>query len=284
MKIRLDRAKALVDELMALGPGTHASSIAYFMFLSVIPLITLGISLVTMTGLGQREVAEFLSAVVPDAFGGFVQTLVDDAFGQSGVALSLSTLALLVTASQGVRALAAGLNAAYGVREERHGLVVVVVSAGVAVAIVCAMAATIYLVFGGVTARSLALVDPGLSPQGEATETVSLVVSTALGVIVLAACYTFLPCGSRPFVRQLPGAAAASVLCGALTVGFRVYVDHFCNFERLYGSLSTVALFMFWMFVASYIVIACAFLNRTLERRSHAMRESSESVLGDRGM
>ncbi len=260
----LAKAKELIGEFAGLSPETHASSMAYFMFLSLIPLITLSISLVTMTGLGQREVAEFLCAIVPDAFDSFVRTLVKDAFGQSGVALSLSTLALLLTASQGIGALCRGLNAAYGVREERSGLAVAAISAGVAFVVVALIAATVYLVFGSALMRAAATVAPGLEPQAGNTDIVSLVISIAVGVVLLDVCYTFLPSGSRPLVRQLPGAAIASVLCGALTQGFRVYVDHFCNFDALYGSLSTVALFLFWMFIASFILIACAFLNRTL--------------------
>ena len=47
-----------------------------------------------------------------------------------------------------------------------------------------------------------------------------------------------------------------------LTVGFHLYVDNFCNFDALYGSIATVALFLFWMYLISYILIACAFINR----------------------
>jgi YihY family inner membrane protein len=181
-----------------------------------------------------------------------------------GVALSLSTLALLLTASQGVSALCRGLNAAYGVREERSGLVVAAISVGVAFVVGTLIAATVYLVFGSALMRAAATVAPSLEPQAGNTDIVSLVISVAVGIVLLDICYTFLPSGSRPLVRQLPGAAIASVLCGALTQGFRVYVDHFCNFDALYGSLSTVALFLFWMFIASFILIACAFLNRTI--------------------
>ena len=74
------------------------------------------------------------------------------------------------------------------------------------------------------------------------------------------------------------GAAIASVLCGALTQGFRVYVDHFCNFDALYGSLSTVALFLFWMFIASFILIACAFLNRTIFCPSAKSADTEQDV------
>ena len=59
-----------------------------------------------------------------------------------------------------------------------------------------------------------------------------------------------------------------SLLCGLVTIGFHVYVDNFCNYDALYGSIATVALFLFWLFVVSYVLIACAFLNHVLTERA----------------
>ena len=87
-----------------------------------------------------------------------------------------------------------------------------------------------------------------------------------------AGCYTHLPSGSRRFVQQLPGALLAFAACAAITFGFRIYVDNFCNFDALYGSIATVALFLFWLFVVSYVLIACAFMNHVLTE--HARRRA----------
>ena len=230
---------AVFEEFGGLAPGTHASSIAYFMFLSLIPLVTLSISLTTMLGLGEREVADFLCALVPGAFDGFVRPLIHDAFSQSGVALSLSTVTLLMTASQGVRALLAALNAAYRVDEKRSPVLLFVLSSAASAVLVLLLAAAVYLVFG---------------------------------VAAICGCYTHLPSGSRRFVQQLPGALLAFAACAAITFGFRIYVDNFCNFDALYGSIATVALFLFWLFVVSYVLIACAFLNHVLTE--HARRRA----------
>ena len=102
------------------------------------------------------------------------------------------------------------------------------------------------------------------------TGVLNSVIMMAASVVALAACYAFLPCKPRRFAAQLPGAALASLLCGALTIGFHVYVDNFCNADALYGSIATVALFLFWMFLVAYILIAGAFMNRVLESRREA--------------
>ena len=270
MKFELRKAKALWAEFSDVSAGTYASSIAYFAFLSLIPLLTLCISIVTMVGLGEHEVAEFFAAMVPDTFNGFAKTLIDDAYRQKGIAFSLSTVTLLWTASKGIRALRNGLNAAYGEQERRGAVAVAAISVGVALLFGILLAATVYLVFGDAVIRVAETLVPGLELHGGVLNVLSTVGVGALGIVALAACYAYLPSGSMRISAQLPGAALASVACGVLSLGFHVYVDNFCNFEALYGSIATVALFLFWLYLSAYILIAGAFLNRTLASRKPA--------------
>jgi len=270
------KAQALGESFSKIDAGTHASSIAYFTFLSLIPVITLCISLVSMVGIGEPEITEFFASLVPDSFNEFATSLVDDAFKRSGVAFSLSTLTLLWTASQGIRALRTGLNVAYGTRETRNIVVVVLISV-LAVAILgVLLATTMYLVFGGPVMRFIAGFVPGLEQQGDVMNVLNAAVMLAVGIVALGACYTYLPDGSRRFVAQLPGAVLAASACGVLVFGFHVYVDNFCNFEALYGSIATVALFLFWIYLVAFIIIAGAFLNRTLANRRQGGGEGSE--------
>ena len=92
----------------------HASSIAYYSFLSLVPLLALCISLISIVGIDEQEVYTFLMALFPDAFNGLIASLVTEAYKQSGLAFSVSTLSLVWSASKGAKALRAGLNAAYG--------------------------------------------------------------------------------------------------------------------------------------------------------------------------
>ena len=264
MKDLWNKGKALWTGFSDLDAGTYASSIAYFTFLSLIPLLTLCISLVSVAGIGEADIAGFFVALVPDSFDDLVRTLVNDAFKQSGIAFSLSSITLLWSASKGVRALHTSLNVAYGVKETRSTFVVALISIVSVILLGILLAVTIYLVFGGALMNAVAEVVPGLEKQGNAMNVLNSIVAAAIGAVVLSACYTYLADGHRRFMAQLPGAALASLACGVLIIGFHVYVDNFCNAEALYGSIATVALFLFWMYLVSYIIIAGAFVNRAL--------------------
>ena len=260
--------RATWRQFSAAQPSTHASSISYYTFLSLVPILALCISLISLAGVDQRAVQDFLAAFVPDALSGLADTLVSDAFDRSGLAFSVSTLSLIWSASKGAKALRAGLNAAYDERENRGAVALAIISILAVVAMGVLIAGAMWMIFGNSVLHSLAQHLPELQVHDSLLELADLIAILTAGMLMFALCYTFLPAGNRSFRAQLPGAACALAGCGALSFGFRVYVDHFSNFTVLYGSIATIALLLFWMYLVFYIVIACAFVNRYLHARA----------------
>lgn len=258
------KVKALADGFAGVDAGTHASSIAYFMFLSIVPLLALCVSIVSLVGVGEQEVTAIFVALVPDALDGLVSELVSDAFERSGIAFSLSTVTLLWSASRGIAALRSGLNAAFAVEESRSFPMLVVISVVAAIVLGVLFAVIMYLIFNGVIARVLSGLVPGLQDQDELHAFLGPMAVMAMSVPVFALCYKYLPAGSRRFSTQLPGAAMSALGCGALSLGFRIYVDNFSNFTVVYGGIATVALLLMWMYFNFIILIAGGFANRAL--------------------
>ena len=165
-----------------------------------------------------------------------------------------------------------GLNAAYREREERNAVVVAVISIVAVIVMGVLLAATMWLIFGDSLLHTFARHIPSLQNHRTITAFANIAITVVAGVFALALCYTFLPAGNRRFVAQLPGAAFALVGCGALSFGFRLYVDQFGNYTLLYGSLATVALLLFWMYLLFCILIAGGFLNHRLAQRQALSR------------
>lgn len=260
----LKRGRDLWEEFSEVSVATYASSISYFTFLSLVPILAICIALLTAIGISEQQFVSFIATVVPDALVDFVGALASDAYERSSLAFSISSLTLLWTASKGAKALRVGLNAAYAQKETRGALAVEVISVVAGLVLDLLLVATIYVVFSGSVLRFLASVVPGLGEQNAFTATLNAAAMMAVGVVALSVCYAFLPAGMRRPTTQLPGAVCATLACGALSYGFRVYVDSFCNFTMLYGGLATVALLLFWMYLVSYILVVGGFLNRIL--------------------
>ena len=263
------KGKALWDEFSAVNAGVHASSISYFTFLSLVPLLALCISLVSIVGVSEQEVADFFVSMVPDAIEGLVRNLVSDAFARSGLALSISTITLLWSASKGITALRSGLNAAYTVEESRSAPVVIALSIAMVIALGVLITAVMCLIFCDGMQNTLAEIAPWLD-LSSLFAVLNPAVVIVVGVFALTAFYAYLPAGKRRFISQLPGAVLAALGCGVLSFGFRVYVDHFSNYTVLYGSIGTVALLLVWMYLMAYILIAGGFVNHLLAERRHS--------------
>ena len=273
-----DKARRVWVEFSAIGPSTHASSVAYYSFLSIVPLLALCISLVSLTGLDQQQVLDFLYTFVPDALREFVSNLVSDAFARAGFAFSLSTISLLWSASKGAKAMRVGLNAAYRVQETRGFVATVIISNVAVVTLGLLIAGTMWMIFGNSLLRALSQSIPGLHLYDGAMEFLEAAALLIAGVLVLALCYTWLPTGTRRFLPQLPGAACALVGCAVLSYGFRLYVDHLADYNVIYGSLATVAMLLFWMYLIFYVLIAGAFINRHLQDRALAANPSGRRL------
>lgn len=259
-----DKGKNLVGEFSGVNAGTYASSIAYFAFLSFIPLLALCVSIVSIAGIGEQEVTTFVVALLPDAFENLVAEMVASAFEQSGIAFSLSTITLLWSASRGMAALRSGLNAVFGVKESRNFPVVVAISVAAAIALGIMLAIAMYLIFSGAIAHVLSGIFPDLLNQQGLQAFFGPVAVMAMSIPMFALCYAYLPDGKRRLSTQLPGAVIAALGCGALALGFRVYVDNSSNIPVLYGSIATVALLLMWLFFVSNILIVGGFVNRML--------------------
>jgi membrane protein len=49
------------------------------------------------------------------------------------------------------------------------------------------------------------------------------------------------------------------------SAGFSLYVSHFANYDRIYGSLGAVVILLFWLYMSFYIVLLGAAINAELE-------------------
>ena len=267
LKELLRKAKALWDEFATINAGTHASSIAYFSFLSLPPTLAICISLVSLLGVSEADVGGLVSSLVPDALEELVQSIVSHAYANSGIAFSLSTITLLWSASKGAKALRGGLNATFSVRENRNAVAVAIISIVAIVLLGIMIAAVLYLIFSNSVMNALGKIAPSLRVPEPLEAMLSPVVVVVAGVLIIDVCYAFLPAGKRRPKTQLPGAFFATLSCGVVAFGFRLYVDYFCNYDALYGSIGAVAMLLFWMYLAGYIIMAGAFVNRVLAER-----------------
>jgi membrane protein len=65
-----------------------------------------------------------------------------------------------------------------------------------------------------------------------------------------------------------PGSIAGTVVFLAASLGFRLYVQHFADYNKTYGSLGGVMILLFWFWISSLVVLTSAQMNKVIEDAS----------------
>jgi membrane protein len=188
--------------------------------------------------------------------------------GAAGVLFVVSVAGALWSASRYIAAFMRAANVIYEVDEGRPIWKKIPVRLGMTVVLAIALvAATVAVVVTGDLARQvgdlLGLADRAVTVWTWAKWPVAIV----LVALLLALLYWAAPNVRHPGFRWLtPGAGLAIVVWVAGSAGFTIYLANFSSYNRTYGALAGVIIFLVWLWLTNLGVLLGAQLNAELER------------------
>ena len=105
--------------------GTTSVVVAYYLLLSLFPLIIAFGNILPFLKIDQETVLTYVRQIIPETVYQFIGPAIRNLLTQSsGGLLSLSALAALWSASQSINALQIAMNKAYGVENRKNFLIV----------------------------------------------------------------------------------------------------------------------------------------------------------------
>ena len=247
----------VVSESLDDGILDWAAAVSFYLLFALFPALLFIASLVAALHLrGTDSLVIALQRQLPRTAGRLVATQVDRLLKHAGSLLSLSTLLLLYSASQGYSGMTGALNAAYEVRETRpywKRLLLswaLTITAGLLQVIALLALLTSQRVLVGLASLfHLSATVPFLWPVLRWV----IVVGTLYAAVALI--YRYVPnvqlsgrARRRGFV---PAVATALVLWAVASVLLGLYIDHFANYATIYGSLGAVIALMLWFYVSA---------------------------------
>lgn len=84
--------------------------------------------------------------------------------------------------------------------------------------------------------------------------------------------YFVLPDGKRPWRWITPGSVFAVVTLVGSTAGFNVYVAHFTEYPRIYGTLGGFIILMVWIYIISLILLVGAEADYVIDNSASEAR------------
>ena len=250
-----------------------AAALTYYAVLSIFPAMIAIISLLGVVGQGERSTDTVLSLINQVAPGGTADVLRGplEQFSSSpaaGFALVFGILLAIWSASGYVGAFSRAMNRIYEIEEGRPFWKLRPVQLGVTIVsiLLILIMVVILIVSGPVTdAVGSAL---GL---GETVQIVWSVVKWPIlalaAVLIIAILYYATPNAKQPKFRWISmGALVALVTLVIASFLFGLYVTNFSNYDRTYGSLAGVVIFLLWLWIANLALLFGGEFDAELER------------------
>ncbi len=262
-----------VKKFAADNLADRAAALTYFSVLSIFPGLLVLVSALRVFGENTAQtVVNNVSGLAPGEAGQTIDSAVNElsASSQSGaVALVIvSLLGSLWSASGYVGAFMRAANAIYEVPEGRTFLAKLPVRLGVTVlAGVLLTVSTFMVVFTGEAARNIG---DALGIGATAVKAWDIAKWPVLVIIVsllFAVMYWAAPNARVGRFRWItPGGVTAVVIWLIASGGFAFYAANFGSYNRVYGSIASVIVFLIWLWISNLAILLGAELDAQLIR------------------
>ncbi|WP_338693845.1 YihY/virulence factor BrkB family protein [Streptomyces sp. Q6] len=239
----------------------RAAALTYYGVLSLFPALLVLVSLLGVAGeTATRKVLDNLRHLTP----GPVRDLLDDSVrqlqdsgGTSGVVAALSLVAAVWSASGYVAAFIRTANAVYDTPEGRPvwKLTPLRLALTITLMVLLAVSATIVVFTGPLAERAgdaIGVGDAAVATWNIAKWPVLLI----LVVLMVALLFWRAPNVRGPGFRWLsPGSLVAVLLWLIASGGFALYVANFASYNKTYGTLAGVIIFLVWLWLSNLAIL-----------------------------
>ncbi len=248
-----------------------AAALTYYAVLSIVPGLIVLISLLGLMGPDlTNQVMGQVQQVAPGSSADFVRTLITQAQANqagAGIGAILGIAVALWSASGYVAAFMRASNVVYGIGEGRPIWKTAPIRLGVTIAavLILLVSAVIVVVSGPIAQQIGDVIGAG--------DTAVLVWNIAkwpvlliLVSVLLALLFWASPNAKQGGVKWVsPGGVIAVLIWLVISALFAIYVTNFSSYNKTYGSLAGVVIFLVWMWLSNIAILLGAEINAELE-------------------
>lgn len=243
--------------------SAYAAQAAFFIILSFFPFVMFILTLLNYLPISEESFLRSLSAILPGTIINILNTVFAELVEKSsGTVLSVTVLAALWSASRGMLALVRGLNAIYGHKETRNYFFIrgisVLYTIGFAVLLIASL---LLLVFGNLLYNFVMAKLPVLGELALLIMSLRSLVTMAVLTIFFLLMYMIIPNRKSRIIKELPGAVLTAGGWLGFSFLFSFYIDNLADYTYTYGSLTTLAVCMLWLYFCMYILFLGAEVN-----------------------
>lgn len=245
--------------------GAYAAQAALFIIMSAIPFLLVFLSLIRFTPVTESMILSGIEMIFPGNLSPTLIAIVDEVYHNSAKILPMAIIFAVYSAAKAIQSLRYGLNIVYDIEETRNWFALrfrAMIETFILILVILLL--MVLLVFGRKIQNMLVEYAPIAAVITEVILKLRMVILFFVLIIFFTFIYKILPNRKATLRSQLVGAAGCSAAWYVFSFGLSIYVDYFNGFS-LYGSLTTILLLMFWLYISMYIFLVCGEVNNVFE-------------------
>jgi membrane protein len=239
----------------------RAAALTYYGVQSIFPGLLVVVSILGLLGHSTTQsLIDNLGQITPGSVSSFIKTVIDNSQKNKAAAGLLGVLGIVLalwSASGYIAAFMRSANRIYGIPEGRPIWKTVPVRLGVTLfTVLCLIVGLVIVVATGAIADQVGKAIGIGSTAVTVWEIAKWPVLLLIFVIMLAVLYSVAPnVRTRGFRWITPGAALAVAVWLIASGLFAVYVANFSSYNKTYGSLATVIVFLVWLWISNLAIL-----------------------------
>jgi len=262
---------------------TRASSIAFNLLMALLPASIFIFTLIPFVPIPnfQKELIDLFENMLPvNAFNFLETTIVDTVTNKSGALLLVMFLATVIFSTNGIHAIihafvvsAHNFKTRSWIHQRKISiillLIVVMMIALASFLVIFGKSVVNYLVELDILERSLVI-------------SIIVIIKWILVVLLLFMAISFLyylaPAKRTDFRFISPGSMLATILFIVTSLGFSFYVNHFGQYNKLYGWIGTLMVILIWLYLNAIALLIGFELNVSIKEAREEDEKKNQTI------
>jgi len=267
--------KVMYSRITNHGLFSTAGEMAYFLILSIFPLLALTISVASLTWLSQERIYIILETILKPATFAVIK---EEVYKNITIAnkiplISFSMIGSIFSASGGIWAIMRSLNRAYEIKETRSYIRLSIMCIIITIIISTMMILALFvLVFGEVIENFIFKYYGYNGMFNDFWQFIRYLAIETVIFLIFSFLFYISPNLKLRYKEVVPGALLVTVGWSIVSAAFSVYVNNFNNFSKTYGSLGAGMLLLVWLYWNSTLILIGGELNAYIHEKHHLPR------------
>ena len=274
--------ESLQDEVLG-----RAAQLSYYILLALFPMLLVLTALMGVFSVQSymAKLMSYLHQVLPNDALSMVERFLEQVASGSGAnILSLGALGALWASSSGMAAITDALNVVYGIKTDsrpfwRVRLTAIALTIGLAGFVILSL--TLVLYGTRLSAWIADLIGLGWVFVA-AWNLLQWPVIAVIMLFVVGVIYYVCPDIRQDWRWVTPGSMFAVAMWFMVSLGFKLYVDNFGDYNKVYGSITGIILLILWFYWSGMVLLVGGEINAEIEKaataQAHTHREHEEAA------